>query len=443
METAILSSAWSKVKIDFPKLTDFTWEQLYNKTVQSIKTEKQENEEFAHFLIQEQKKQFEYYSTLLRTPMQKLTAEEKELKQQLKNGKRILIKEFSKSRNHSSIRSLMDTEAQIWIHLLKPIWLVNPARMATCFPLKQSLFQVAIFDEASQIPFEHALGTLQRVNRILVAGDPQQMSPSNYFSSTTESVDLLHQAHYYLPSHFLSYHYRSQHPALIEFSNRYFYENRLIAFQHATYKGSPIDFQYIENGFFENNVNKTEAEKVADYISLRINSTDSIGIAAFSESQLACIYSFLSTDTKNKLQQRIELDEVFFKAVENIQGDECDELILSFGYGYTEKEGQFNMRFGPINFSSGPKRLNVLFSRARKKISFFASVQSTDFKPHNNEAVELLRKWFLQMEVKTSFRLEEQLSMSFKSLVESNSNALAINTLLSVYQEREWIINPK
>lgn len=443
MEKAILHSAWSKVKIDFPKLTDFSWDEIYNKTQQSIKTEQQENEEFAHFLLHEQKKQFEYYSSVLRAPMQKLSTEEKALKQQLKNGKRILIKEFSKSRNHSSIRDLMDSDAQVWIQLLKPIWLVNPARMATCFPLKQSLFKVAIFDEASQIPFEHALGTLQRVNRILVAGDPQQMSPSNYFSSNTESVDLLHQAHYYLPSHFLSYHYRSQHPALIAFSNRNFYENRLIAFQHASYKGIPIDFQYVKDGVFENNVNKIEAEKVAAYISSRIDSRDSLGIAAFSESQLACIYSFLSSDIRIKLHQRIELDEVFFKAVENIQGDECDELIISFGYGFTENDGVFSMRFGPINFSSGPKRLNVLFSRARKKISFFASVQAKDFKPHHNEAVELLRKWFLQMEDKYSMESEAQLSISFKSLVESNSNALIINTLLSVYQEREWIINLK
>ena len=144
-----------------------------------------------------------------------------------------------------------------------------------------------------------------------------------------------------------------------------------------------------------------------------------------------------------KLHQRIEFDEVFFKAVENIQGDECDELIISFGYGFTENDGVFSMRFGPINFSSGPKRLNVLFSRARKKISFFASVQAKDFKPHHNEAVELLRKWFLQMEDKYYMESEAQLSISFKSLVESNSNALTINTLLSVYQEREWIINLK
>jgi superfamily I DNA and/or RNA helicase len=443
MESAVLSSAWAKVKIDHPQLIDFSWEKLHEKTKQALETEQLESLNFIQLLIQEQKRQFENFHSILRTPNQKLSKENKELKQKLKVGKRILVKEFSKSRNHTSIRLLIESEAQIWISLLKPVWLVNPARMATCFPLNKSLFSVAIFDEASQIPFEHAIGTLQRADRILIAGDPQQMSPSSYFSSRTESVDLLHQANYYLPSLFLSYHYRSQHPALIHFSNSYFYENKLRAFQHAKHDGNPLNFQFVENAYFENRVNTVEAKKVAAYITSKIDSDNSLGIVAFSETQLSCIYSFLPPHTKTKLHDRIELDQVFFKAVENVQGDECDELIISFGYGYTEKDGDFFMRFGPINFSNGSKRLNVLFSRARLKITFFTSVRSMDFKVQSNEAIELLRKWFVILEQHSEKSVVKPLISSVKNIVELNSNMLTINTLISIYQDREWTINLK
>jgi len=443
MESAVLSSAWSKVKIDYPQLIDFSWGKFHKKTKQASATEQLESISFIQFLIQEQKRQFENFHSILRTPNQKLSTENKELKQKLKVGKRILVKEFSKSRNHTSIRLLIESEAQIWINLLKPVWLVNPARMTTCFPLNTTLFSVAIFDEASQIPFEHAIGTLQRAERILIAGDPQQMSPSSYFSSRTESVDLLHQANYYLPSLFLSYHYRSQHPALIHFSNSFFYENKLRAFQHAKHDGNPLNFQFVENAYFENRVNTVEAKKVAAYISSKIDSDNSLGIVAFSETQLASIYSFLPILVQSKLNERIELDQVFFKTVENVQGDECDELIISFGYGYTEKDGDFFMRFGPINFSNGSKRLNVLFSRARLKITFFASVRSTDFKVQSNEAIELLRKWFVMLEQHSETSVVKPLISSVKTIVESNSNILTINTLLSIYQDREWTINLK
>jgi hypothetical protein len=124
MESAVLSSAWSKVKIDYPQLIDFSWEKFHEKTKQALQTEQRESISFIQFLIQEQKKQFENFHSILRTPNQKLSTENKELKQKLKVGKRILVKEFSKSRNHTSIRLLVESEAQIWINLLKPVLLL-------------------------------------------------------------------------------------------------------------------------------------------------------------------------------------------------------------------------------------------------------------------------------------------------------------------------------
>jgi superfamily I DNA and/or RNA helicase len=332
----------------------------------------------------------------------------------------------------------MDSPAKKWIQLLKPIWLMNPSRISACFPLEKNLFSFAIFDEASQIPLENSFGALQRSERILIAGDPQQMSPSSYFSTTTESVDLLHQASFYLPSLFLSYHYRSYHPALISFSNKYFYQNRLSTFRDASFKEKPIQFNFIPEGRFDDRTNAIEAKAVVDYISTRLSSTDTLGIVAFSESQLQMIFDLLPMCSKEILQERIDLNQVFFKAVENVQGDECDELIVSFGYGYSEKEGVFAYRFGPINLNTGSKRLNVLFTRARKKITFFASVTYTDFKPSSNESIEILRKWFRKLNEFEDEQIDPHCKIHVKEILKNHQNILAIKTLVSIYKERQW-----
>jgi superfamily I DNA and/or RNA helicase len=435
-----MHSTWSKLKMDFPQLIDFNWKSFYHKIDDLIKQSEKERVQFANYLLSKQKSQFDYFHSLLLTPSQKLPLEDKELKQELKAGKRILVREFSKSRNHLSIRQLMDSPAKKWIQLLKPVWLMNPSRISACFPLQKNIFSFAVFDEASQIPFENSFGALQRSKRILIAGDPQQMSPSSYFSTATESVDLLHQASFYLPSLFLSYHYRSYHPELISFSNKYFYQSRLSTFRDASFKEKPIQFNYIPEGRFDERTNIIEAKAVVDYICSRLSTTDTLGIVAFSESQLQLILDLLPTSTKEILLEKIELNQVFFKAVENVQGDECDELIVSFGYGYSEKEGVFAYRFGPINLNSGAKRLNVLFTRARRKISFFASVNYEDFKPSSNESVEILRKWFRTLTEIEQDKKDFQCKIHVKDILAKHQNILTIKTLVSIFKERKWIL---
>jgi hypothetical protein len=88
----------------------------------------------------------------------------------------------------------------------------------------------------------------------------------------------------------------------------------------------------------------------------------------------------------------LDAERIVFSTVENVQGDEFDHLLISFGYGYDE-EGKFAMRFGPLNQQGGEKRLNVLFSRARKSIHFFHSVSANDFNPSDNLGVDFMRRY--------------------------------------------------
>lgn len=94
---------------------------------------------------------------------------------------------------------------------------------------------------------------------------------------------------------------------------------------------------------------------------------------------------------------KIEEGNAFFKALENVQGEECDKLIVSFGYAKNSL-GEFNMRFGPLNQKSGSKRLNVLLTRAKESIDFISSVKSIDFKLSENESINLLRLFLIQLE---------------------------------------------
>ena len=83
--------------------------------------------------------------------------------------------------------------------------------------------------------------------------------------------------------------------------------------------------------------------------------------------------------------------------MENVQGDECDILIISLGYGFNP-EGEFSHQFGPLNQENGTKRLNVLFSRAKEQCYFIHSVKSTDFKITSNESIRLLQKYIGALE---------------------------------------------
>lgn len=449
MEAAVCKSNWVKFTSQFPVFSQFQTTDLLEKSHTIIVEQDKEAKQFAGSILLKQHQKFNYYHKLLQTSSTKLNDQEKELKATLKKGKSILVKEFSKSRNYPSLRELFASEAKVWIQLLKPIWLSNPTQIAKCFPMQHHLFDVAIFDEASQIPLHNSLGAIQRSKRILVAGDQQQMGPSSYFkSSNTEIVDLLHQAGFYWKNVRLKHHYRSEHPALIQFSNKHFYENELEAYPSLKQEKQPLDWHYCEGATFIDRKNKEEAKHVAKFIEESLSSKNHLGIVAFSETQLNEIYSSLSPAAQEKLESRIENDTLFFKALENVQGEECDHLIISLGYGKNEN-GEFHMRFGPLNTKNGTKRLNVLFTRARQKIDFFSSVKANDFKIHSNEAINLLRLYLLQLQNIQTEEIEPVFpydldpiihgkKATFRQIFTSVRDAKELVTLVRVLESRGW-----
>ena len=371
--------------------------------------------------------------------LRKLNDSQKELRKKLKKGKSILTKEFAKKRSHKPIRELLESEAALWIDVLKPVWLGNPSLLADHLPMKREMYDFVISDESSQLLLSHSIGALQRGSRSIICGDPEQMAPGSYFKKKQETeMSLLHHAYYHLPKVFLSNHYRSLHPKLIKFSNEHFYNNRLLTFQKATQKNNPIFHHFIENGIYKNRQNIEEAKSVAIQISKAIKTPLKIGIVAFSEIQLTLILSYLNPQEAFTLRTKIDENKAFTHALENVQGDECDLLIISMGYGYNEN-GKFEMRFGPINNFGGHKRLNVLFSRAKQQIHFYSSVKVSDFSKTDNQGILHLIKWFDFMAKDVQNTIVND-SVTLEEIIEKSKGFHDLLTFINVFSDRGYKI---
>lgn len=440
---------WIIFKERFPNFAEFKISEIKSKVEQIITSQAAEGKLLAREIEEISHARYKHYHSILTTPAHKLSPKEKDLKKRLRRGKSLLVKEFAKTRSHPSIRELYNSDAKEWIQILKPIWLSNPTQLAKCFPLETNLFDLCIFDEASQIPLQNSLGALQRSKRVIVAGDEHQMGPTSYFKAgSSNCVDLLHQANYYWQSVSLSHHYRSSHPDLIHFSNKHFYNNELIAYpSYPSIK--PIEYNFVENGVFIDRKNLKEAKIAAEKITLAMDTYKDIGVVAFSEEQLACIWSFLSPQNQTILERNSN-NLGFFKSIENVQGDECEHLIISFGYAKNEA-GEFHMRFGPMNTENGRNRLNVLLTRAQRSITFLSSIKSTDFKTSDNESVNLLKYWIQFVEsyqsdsnVLLPAKLKATLSGNKLTFQYDNKSKLIARELVtthSVMANRGWEIN--
>lgn len=276
---------------------------------------------------------------------------------------------------------------------LFPCMLMSPLSVAQYLDMKSDLFDIVIFDEASQMETPDAVGTIARGRNIIVVGDPKQLPPTRFFTTQMSSGEEVEESEdsdsiledciaIGMKSHYLSRHYRSHHESLIAFSNSQFYDNRLLTFpshNDSQRKVSLIDPKGIYD-YGKSRTNRIEAEAVMTHvIGLLENSlvAPSIGIVAFSKAQSNLIEDLLNAKLQRNKALQKKLDEaeepLFVKNLENVQGDERDIIIFSIGYG-PDKNGNVSLNFGPLNQSGGERRLNVAVSRAREEMIVFSSL---------------------------------------------------------------------
>lgn len=331
----------------------------------------------------------------------------------------ILLREVAKKRRNKSIRRLF-CEIPNLLQTLKPCMMMSPLSVSVFIDPEIFKFDVVMFDEASQVFPEDAVGAIMRGKQIIVVGDSKQLPPTSFFKiaessegdleedeKDTESLEsILDECRTTaIPEKSLLWHYRSRHESLIAFSNHHFYKNKLNTFPSNTYEGldTGIDFVFVAEGVYDRSKsrkNTVEAERIARLVMKHAREKPgvSLGVVAFSEAQQMCIIDQLELlrredqSLENFFAEEGE-EDFFVKNLENVQGDERDEMIFSVGYG-KDQNGKLYHHFGPLNRSGGERRLNVAITRARQKVTVVSSIKSEDIsKDAASPGVKVLREY--------------------------------------------------
>ena len=283
-------------------------------------------------------------------------------------------------------------------------------------------FDLVVFDEASQLPPPEAMPAVLRGTAVVIAGDSKQLPPTSFFEASaifdeaaeveaSEELEPLEslldecvaifpvfdQAH-------LRWHYRSRDERLIQFSNHYFYrEKPLITFPSTSTSTEDrgVLWRYVADGVWDRGGSRTNRPEAREVVNLIIEHLErrpdrSLGIVAMNVAQREAIEELLDErllerpDLEPLLRNRVE-EPFFIKALENVQGDERDTIVISVGYGKTSS-GALSYNFGPLNQEGGWRRLNVLVTRARWQTIVVSSMRAQELaaiNPNNRGAVAL------------------------------------------------------
>ncbi|WP_341254568.1 DUF4011 domain-containing protein [uncultured Dietzia sp.] len=334
-----------------------------------------------------------------------------------------LSRQLNAKRGGLSFRRLMERYGEA-ITSAAPCLFVSPTSLATFVPADGPLFDLVIFDEASQVTVDQAVGALGRARSAVIVGDSQQMPPSKFGSSsggTDDDFDIDSDAEVVpadldsiltecvesgFPRLWLSWHYRSQDERLIAFSNAQYYDGELSSLPSPG--GEPdagIELRRVDGHFYRSiprqwpggeapgfrhgitprmRTNPVEAEAIVDHIIERVNdpvlSGQSIAVVTFNIQQRDLIMDALEASVDPLVSARLSDDEdpLVVKNLENVQGDERDVILFSTAFSAKSPGERLPMNFGPLSRTGGEKRLNVAVTRARRKVVVFSSFDAAD-----------------------------------------------------------------
>ena len=338
----------------------------------------------------------------------------------------ILMHEMEKKKRIMPLRRLFQSIPNLLL-TLKPCLMMSPLSVAYFLDANSYKFDMVIFDEASQIFPQDAIGAIFRAKQVIIAGDTKQLPPTNFFAASTgnssegydndEGYDdevydsILEETTNVLPNRTLLWHYRSKHEHLIAFSNQEIYRNNLVTFpsSNESEHDTGVEFVYVEDGYYEptpKNYNTLEAARCVQLVKEHVDKHPdrSLGIIAFSEKQQQAIaleiqrFREKNPEYENFFVEGKE-DEFFVKNLENVQGDERDTIFFSIGYAKTKEQKAngkpMSMRFGPLGSQGGERRLNVAITRAKINVKLISSILPSDIDLNRTESegVRMLRSY--------------------------------------------------
>ncbi|HKB29605.1 MAG TPA: AAA domain-containing protein, partial [Streptosporangiaceae bacterium] len=317
---------------------------------------------------------------------------------------RVIRKQAALRRGHLPLRRLLDQASDV-LFALKPCWAMSPLMVSQVLPATR-LFDVVIFDEASQIVPADAIPSIMRGHQIVVAGDDRQLPPTNFFrqvgDADDESADddeslvsfgagfesVLDALRPLLPTWPLTWHYRSRDERLVAFSNTHIYGGALTTFP-GVFRGDCLRHVVVAQGPEPGQEASVTAEvhEVVDLIleHARTRPRESLGVIALGIRHAERIDAAL----RAALADHPDLEEFFsedskepffVKNLERVQGDERDAVILSIGYG-KHPDGRMRYQWGPLLRDGGERRLNVAATRAKHRLTLVSSFSSHDVDP--------------------------------------------------------------
>lgn len=327
----------------------------------------------------------------------------------------LLRREAQKKSRHLPIRKLL-AQAPDVVTALCPCWMASPLSVSQLLGADRRYFDVVMFDEASQIPPEDAIPSLLRASRAVVAGDSHQLPPTMFFAAGDDESDeddaalpvagfesLLDMMCAFLEPWPLEWHYRSRDEALIAFSNRHVYQDRLITFPSPG--GPPAVSHVLVPQTLGSDLNEessaAEVRRVVDLVLEHAAERpgESLGVIAMGIKHAQRVEAALD----EALKSRSDLDEFFdqtlserffVKNLERVQGDERDAIILTIGYG-KDRTGRLLYRFGPLLTEGGERRLNVAVTRARRRMTLVSAFghHDIDLGRSNARGIHLLQRY--------------------------------------------------
>ena len=326
-----------------------------------------------------------------------------------------LRRELNRRRGTLNVRGLIDSYWDLVV-AITPCLLVSPDSAARFFPADRRYVDIVVFDEASQITVAGAVGAMGRGRSVVVVGDPRQMPPATAPGTTRGGGDLEGAGRREsgsildrclaggVPSRRLTWHYRSRVESLIAFSNRHYYDGRLLSFPSPLAMAARSDdgpggygicLRRVEGGAYYGDkvrvthpgvrpsTNPVEARQIVEEVVRRFEAhpegAPSLGVITFNAHQCDLIEELLRKELgAERVTAALEAsDGLLVRNLDNAQGEERDAILFSLTFSANER-GDVPLSFGSLGHAGGERRLNVAITRARRQIVVFASFDPED-----------------------------------------------------------------
>lgn len=342
----------------------------------------------------------------------------------------LLAAQSKKKRGHLSMRELFQQAPDV-LTSLRPCWAMSPLVVAQLLPAAP-VFDVVIFDEASQVRPADAIPALLRASQAVIAGDDKQLPPTSSFVGRNDEedveeeedeeedageralglttgfesiLDVLDPVLGGSDEQVLTWHYRSRDDRLIAFANQNTYHGMLTTFP-GTQVEPPIEHVLVPFVSGRAVDTRSSAEEVERVVQLALEHAEhrpdeSLGIIAMGQYHASRIEAALSQRLRDSPTPAVLAffdetrdERTFIKNIERVQGDERDAIILSIGYA-KGADGRLRYRFGTLNEDGGERRLNVAVTRQRRRLTVVSSFSHLDMDPGRStrRGVVLLRSF--------------------------------------------------